>query len=76
MHGFLFLVYYPALPLLVVVFPSLWFGLAWTTITAVGYTLICLTVGPGLNLDEDHEKLLLVRVAAMYTLVLWVSPCQ
>ncbi len=61
-YGFLFLVYYPALALLAVVFTSLWFGLAWTTMTAVVYALICLTVGPGLNFDEDHEKLLLVRV--------------
>ena len=73
MHGFLFLVYYPALALLAVVFTSPWFGLAWTTMTAVAYILICLTVGPGLNLDDDHEKLLVVRVAAMYTLVLCVS---
>ena len=71
--SFTFLAYNPALALLVVVFTSLWFGLAWTTMTAVAYTLICLTVGPGLNLDEDHEKLLLVRVAAMYAMVLWVS---
>ena len=72
-HGFLFLAYYPALALLAVVFTSLWFGLAWTTVTALTYALICLLVGPGLSLDEEHEMLLLVRVAAMYVLVLWVS---
>ena len=63
MHGFLFLVYYPALALLAVVFTSPWFGLAWTTMTAVAYILICLTVGPGLNLVDDHEKLLVLCVS-------------
>ena len=72
-HGFLFLAYYPALALLAVVFTSPWFGLAWTTVTAVAYTLVCLTTGPGLDLSLEQEKLLLVRVAAMYVLVLWVS---
>ena len=72
-HGYLFLAYYPALALLAVVFTSLWFGLAWTTMTAVVYTFICLTVGPGLDLDLEREKLLLSRVTAMYATVLWVS---
>ena len=31
-EGFIFLAYYPALALFVVAFPSLWLGLAWTTI--------------------------------------------
>ena len=72
-HGFMFLAYYPALALLVVVFASLWFGLAWTTVTAVVYSLLCMTTGPGLDLDLEEEKLLLARVAMMYALVLFVS---
>ena len=72
-HGFMFLAYYPALALLVVVFPSLWFGLAWTTVTAVVYSLLCMTTGPGLDLDLEEEKLLLARVSMMYVLVLFVS---
>ena len=72
-HGFMFLAYYPALALLVVVFASLWFGLAWTTVIAVGYSVLCMTTGPGLNLDLEEEKLLLARVAMMYALVLFVS---
>ena len=72
-HGFMFLAYYPALALLVVVFASLWFGLAWTTVTAVVYSLLCMTTGPGLDLDLEEEKLLLARVAMMYVLVLFVS---
>ncbi len=72
-EGFLFLAYYPALALFVVVFSSLWLGLAWTTMTAVVYTLISLRVGLGLDLVAGDEKVLLARVAAMYALVLCVS---
>ena len=72
-EGFIFLAYYPTLALFVVVFTSLWFGLAWTTFIAVVYALICLTVGSGLDLVAGDEKALVVRLAAMYVLVLWVS---
>ena len=71
--GFIFVAYYPALALFVVVFTSLRLGLAWTTITACVYAFICLTVGPGLDFVAGHEKELLVRLAAMYALVLCVS---
>ena len=71
--GFIFLAYYPALALFVVVFASLWLALAWTTMTAGIYTFVCLTVGPGLDLVAGHEKELLARLAAMYTLVLCVG---
>ena len=72
-EGFLFLAYYPALALFVVVFPSLWLGLAWTTMTAVVYTFVCLRVGLGLDLVAGDEKELLARLAAMYAIVLYVS---
>ena len=72
-EGFLFLAYYPALALFVVVFPSLWLGLAWTTMTAAVYTFICLTVGLGLDYVAGDEKELLARLAAMYAIVLYVS---
>ena len=71
--GFIFLAYYPALALFVLVFTSSWLGLAWTTMTAGVYTLVCLKVGPGLDFVAGHEKELLVRVAAMYALVLYVG---
>ena len=41
--------------------------------TAGVYTIVCLKVGPGLDLVAGHEKELLVRVAAMYALVLYVG---
>ena len=71
--GYVFLVYYPALALFVVVFPSLWLGLAWTTMTVVVYTAVILAVSPPLNLIADDGKELVVRIATMYALVLWVS---
>ena len=55
-EGFLFLAYYPALALFVVVFPSLWLGLAWTKMTAVTCALVSLTVGAGLDLVAGDEK--------------------
>ena len=72
-EGFLFLAYYPALALFVLVFPSLWLGLAWTTMAVVVYTLVCLTVGLRLDLVAGDEKVLLARLAAMYVLVMCVS---
>ena len=72
-EGFLFLAYYPALALFVVVFPSLWLGLAWTTMTAVTYAFVCLKVGLGLDLVAGDEKVLLARLGAMYALVLCVG---
>ena len=72
-EGFVFVAYYPALALFVVVFPSLWLGLAWTTMTAVVYAVAVLTVSPPLNLIADDGKELVVRIAAMYALVLCVS---
>ena len=72
-RGFVFVAYYPALALFVVVFTSLWLGLAWTTLTAGVYALVCLKVGPGLDFVAGHEKELLVRVAGMYALVLYVG---
>ena len=71
--GFVFVAYYPALALFVVVFPSLWLELAWTTMTAVVYAVAVLTVSPPLNLIAGDGKELVVRLAAMYALVLCVS---
>ena len=72
-EGFIFLAYYPALALFVLVFPSLWLGLALATMTAAVYTIVCLTVGLGLDYVAGDEKVLLARLAAMYALVLCVS---
>ena len=68
--SFIFVAYYPALALFVVVFTSLWLGLAWTTLTVGAYALVCLTVDSGFDVGAGHEKALIARLAAMYVLVL------
>ena len=72
-RSFIFLAYYPALAVFAVVFSSHWPSLAWTTTVAVAYAVVCLRVGSGLDLDAGNEKVLLARLAMMYTLVLGIS---
>ena len=71
--SFIFVAYYPALALFVAVFTSPWLGLAWTTLTAGAYALVCLTVDSGFDFGAGHEKALIARLAAMYALVLGLS---
>ena len=71
--SYVFVAYYPALALFAVVFTSLWLSLAWTTLAAVAYTFVSLTIGAGLDIAAGDEKVLLGRLAAMYALVLCVS---
>ena len=71
--SFIFLAYYPALAILAVVCLSTWFSLAWTTMAAIAYAVVCLTAGPGLDLDAGNEKVLVGRLAVMYLMVLGIS---
>ena len=68
-----FLGYYPALAAFALVFSSLRLILIWTTCTAVAYTLICLLIGGGLELDQAQDKILMVRIAVMYLIAVLVS---
>ena len=68
-----FVAYYVALALFAVVFTSLWLCMAWTTVVALVYSVVSLTVHPGLDLTSGEEKALLGRVAAMYGIVGCVS---
>ena len=72
-RSFIFLAYYPSLAIFAVVFSSYWLGLAWTTAAAVTYAVVCLRVGSGLDLDAGNEKVLIARLAMMYTIVLGIS---
>ena len=67
--SFVFVAYYPALALFVVVFTSVRLGLAWATMTAVAYSVVSLAAGSGLDLGAGDEKVLLGRLATMYALV-------
>ena len=71
--SFIFLAYYPALAIFAVVCSSTWFSLAWTTMVAVGYAVVCLTAGSGLDLDAGKEKVLVARLALMCLMVLGIS---
>ena len=72
-RSFIFLAYYPSLAVFAVVFSSHWLSLAWTTAAAVTYVTVCLRVGSGLDLDAGNEKVLIARLAMMYTITLGVS---
>lgn len=65
-QDFAFLGYYPALCAFAMVFSSLRFVLAWVTATAVAYTVVCVTAGPGLDLGAGDDKELVGRLAVMY----------
>ena len=65
--------YYPALALFAVVFTSLPLSLAWTTVVAIVYAGVSLTVGSGLDFDAGQEKALLARLMAMYGVVACVG---
>ena len=72
-RSFIFLAYYPSLAVFAVVFSSHWLSLAWATAVAVAYAVVCLRVGSGLDLDAGNDKVLMARLAMMYTIVLGIS---
>ena len=72
-RSFIFLAYYPSLAVFAVVFSSHSLSLAWTTAVAVAYAAVCVRVGSGLDLDAGNEKVLIARLAMMYTIVLGIS---
>ena len=69
----IFLAYYPSLAIFAVVFSSLGLNLAWMTMAAGAYAIACLRVDSGLDLDAGNEKVLMARLAMMYTLVLGIG---
>ena len=71
--SFIFLAYYPALSMFAVVFSSRWLRLAWTTAVVLAYALVCVMVGSGLDLDAGQEKVLVARLAVMFTMALGIS---
>ena len=72
-RSFIFLGYYPTLAVFAVVFSSFWLSLAWATAATVAYAVVCLSVGSGLDLAAGNEKVLLARLALMYSIVLGIS---
>ena len=76
-HGgfgsFIFVIYYPALALFAVMFPSLGLSMAWTTLTALIYLVICLTAGSGLDFESRDEKAVFAQIVCMYGVVVGVN---
>ena len=70
---FFFLPYYPALAMFAVVLDSVRPIIIWTTMVAILYTVVSLTVGSGLDFDASDEKVLFARLVVMYAVVLCVS---
>ena len=69
---FQFAGYYPALAMFVLVFPSVWLALAWTSLTAAACIGATLVAAGGLDFDAGDERALLGRVAAMFVLALCI----
>ena len=72
-HFFPFLLYYPSLALFAVVFTSIHLNLAWVTMVAGSYSIICFLVGDGLDFDAREDKTLFIRVVVMYVVVVVVN---
>ena len=68
-HYFFYLLYYPALAGLAILFSSFRLNLAWTSLLALTYTAVSLTFNNGLDLAAKEEKTLFVRIVVMYAIV-------
>ena len=68
-----YLAYYPALGAFAVVFSSFRLVVAWTTMTAIVYALVCVMGEAGLDLDTGQEKILVARLAVMYLIAVGIS---
>ena len=68
-----FVMYYAAIAAFAVFFSSFKLSLSWVSIVAAVYAIVCLAVPPGIELETKDEKVLLLRIIAMYAVVVTVS---
>jgi signal transduction histidine kinase len=68
-----FVLYYAVLAMFAVVFTSLRLSFAGVTVIAVVYTTLSLTVEPGVDFEMKEEKVLFMRIAVMYAVVVAVN---
>ena len=61
------------LAIFAVVFTSIRLSCAWATLVAVVYTVLCVTVGAGLDWEANDEKYVFHRVLVMYAVACAVS---
>ena len=71
--NYVFLAYYPALGAFAVIFAAFSLILAWTTVVAVLYALMCVLVGPGLDLAAGDGRELAARLITMYLMAVAIS---
>ena len=64
-----FVLYYPALLALSIVFPSKRVSFTGVTLVASAYSAISIFMDPGLDYDAGDEKKLAIRIIAMYAVV-------
>ena len=76
-HGgfdsFIYLAYFPAVCGFALLAGSPALVHAWSTLVAVTYAAVCLTVGSGLDVDAGDEKVLFWRIATLYAVVAAVT---
>ena len=70
---FAYLGLYPALGLFAVLFSSVWATFTWTSLAASLYVAVCVWTGGGLDLELGQEKVLVGRVATMYTIAVGIG---
>ena len=68
-----FVLYYPTLAMFAVVFTSFRLSFAWATIIAVAYTILSLTMEPGVDFGIKEEKVLFTRIVVMYAVIAAVN---
>ena len=68
-----FVIYYPTVAMFAVVFTSFTLSFAWVTMVAALYAGVSLMAEPGLDFDMQDEKVLFMRIAAMYAVVCAVN---
>ena len=68
-----FPMFYLAVALFAWVFSSPWLAFSWTTAVVVIYTVICLSVGNGVDFGQQEEKELFYRLLPLYAVAMSVN---
>ena len=72
-ENFYYLCCYPSLALVAVVCPSFVVSILWATVIAAFYGTLCLFFGSGLDFGTDDGEVLVLRLSAMYAVVVGVN---
>ena len=64
-----FVLYYPALLVVALVFPSRLLSFGLVTVVAIAYATIAVVMSPGVHYAAQEEKILLIRIATMFAVV-------